>query len=296
MSLLSGTIQPPLLSLLSSTSEPPLSPLFRQHTDQSADSSITFVEDTTSSLLSAGSSSSAPSRSTPHTQVKSESKGCISHNVIHIQSPKLRKTYIQAGRSRSEYLRNIEKAKGKGRALDEEASMSVSLPLGIELPWLSLQLKRLGRREISFEVGIVDQKGREGVVRFSSFKHNPTAHPYHNPPLIHLPLQLPSITQSTLTSWLHIPINLSSLLPLFSKLPRPQADPHDDDNHENGNGDADGVISNRKRRRISTTSKVSELPGGNFASSAEGEKTIRSMGKNVQDEWELYAAAAGQVV
>ena len=53
--------------------------------------------------------------------------------------------------------------KGKGKASDT---------LGVELEWLGLQVKRLGRREMSFEVGVVDAKGREGVIRCSSFKVN----------------------------------------------------------------------------------------------------------------------------
>jgi hypothetical protein len=77
-------------------------------------------------------------------------KGNVVGQVIHIQSPDLRKTYIQAGASR----------KGKEKAE----------PLGIELPWVGLQVKRLGRRAMSFEFGLVDARGREGVVRISSYK------------------------------------------------------------------------------------------------------------------------------
>lgn len=41
--------------------------------------------------------------------------------------------------------------------------------LGIEHPWIHLQVRNL-HREWSFEVGIVDRSGREGVVRCSTFQ------------------------------------------------------------------------------------------------------------------------------
>lgn len=44
------------------------------------------------------------------------------------------------------------------------------IPLGVELPWIGMQVKRLSRRELSFEVGVVDSRGREGVIRCSSYK------------------------------------------------------------------------------------------------------------------------------
>lgn len=63
----------------------------------------------------------------------------IASRVIHIQSPRP-DTFIQA--------RN----------------------LGIELPYLGIQFKRLGKRGVAFEVGIQDGRGREGVLRLSSWK------------------------------------------------------------------------------------------------------------------------------
>ncbi|KAK6909406.1 hypothetical protein I203_103424 [Kwoniella mangroviensis CBS 8507] len=274
MSLLSGSIQPPLLSLLSSTSAPSLSPLFRAVTDESKDSYIVSLSD------SSPAQAPGSSRSVPHTQPK----GCILHDVVHIQSSNPRQTYIQAGCSLSEYRKRLE----KGKARDDGG-----LPLGIELPCMGLQVKRLGRRHMSFEVGIVDNRGREGSVRLSSFKKNPTVHPHRSPALIHLPLQLPQQTPSTLTPWVHIPVSLAPLIQLFHSLPRPQR-------HASDDGDDDDEDS-RKRR------KVAELPSGTFASvsyvrvyancrvrriwfSVDGERTIQGMGKGVRDEWELYAA------
>jgi hypothetical protein len=40
----------------------------------------------------------------------------------------------------------------------------------VTLPWVAIQVKRLGTRDMAFEVGCVDTKGCEGVFRFSSFK------------------------------------------------------------------------------------------------------------------------------
>ncbi|WVQ66977.1 uncharacterized protein L199_005169 [Kwoniella botswanensis] len=273
MSLLSGSIQPPLLTLLSSTSSPSLSPLFQPVTDDSKDSHIASLLD------HATAQAPGSSRSVPHARAK----GGILHNVVHIQSSNPRQTYIQAGCSLSEYRKRLE----KGKARDDGV-----LPLGIELPWIGLQVKRLGRRHMSFEVGIVDNRGREGIVRLSSFKKNPTVHPHRSPPLIHLPLQPPQQNPSTLTPWFHVPLHLAPLIQLFHSLPRPQRHASDDD---------DDREDSRKRR------KVAELPGGTFASisyvrvyancrvrriwfSADGERTIQDMGKGVRDEWELYAA------
>jgi hypothetical protein len=74
--------------------------------------------------------------------------------VIHIQSPGPTATYIQAG----------AKGRGKGKGKEEV------LPLGIELPWVGLQVKRLGRRGMAFEFGIKDTRGVEGIIRLSSYK------------------------------------------------------------------------------------------------------------------------------
>ncbi|WRT70214.1 uncharacterized protein IL334_007209 [Kwoniella shivajii] len=272
MSLLSGCIQPPLLTLLSSTSSPSISPLFRPTIDSCPDSSISTLQDTSSYQASTS------SKLVPHDRPK----GCISHEVIHIQSPNPKNTYIQAGCSVTEYKKSLNKGKSKDEGY---------LPLGVEMPWMGLQVKRLGKRGMSYEIGLVDNRGKEGVIRFSSFKKNPTVHPYRSPPMIHLPLQLPLQTSSTLTPWMTIPIHLAPLIQLFHSLPRPQRHASDDEEDE----------ASRKRR------KVAELPNGSFGSvsyvriyancrirriwfSAEGERTIQGMGKGVRDEWELYAA------
>ncbi|KAK8853224.1 hypothetical protein IAR55_003926 [Kwoniella newhampshirensis] len=277
MTLLSGSIQPPLLTLLSSTSSPSLSPLFFARTDPSSSSSIiaTLPDDD-----SRNPSDSSETELVP----RIESKGSIVHDVVHVQSPSMTDTYIQAGCSLTDFKRRVQKGKAREGALIQ--------PLGVELHWLGMQLKTLGRREMSFEIGLLDSRGREGVVRCSSFKKSPTIHPHRNPPLVHLPLTLPKASPSQLTQWSHVPLNLPSLIALFQTPPRPQT--HASDEESNGSAP-------RKKR------KVADLPSGGFGSvtylrvyancrvrriwfSAEGEKTIEAMGRGVRDEWGLYAA------
>jgi hypothetical protein len=87
--------------------------------------------------------------------------GHVAGPVVHIQSPNPTKTFIQAGSS-----------KGKGRAT-EEAGRPPVLPLGIELPWAGIQIKRLGQKGLAFEFGVVDARGKEGTIRISSYKVSP---------------------------------------------------------------------------------------------------------------------------
>jgi len=146
------------VTLLSSTSQPSLSPIFTTHTDLAlpSDSLITYLPDSNKIPQDTPRGSGIPKHAT---------RGNISHPVVHIQSPTLNTTYIQAGCSLTKARRRREK--GKGRAG----------PLGVELEWIGLQLKRLGRREMGFEIGIVDRRGREGVVRCSSFQVGPSSAP-----------------------------------------------------------------------------------------------------------------------
>ncbi|KAK4684214.1 hypothetical protein P7C73_g5981, partial [Tremellales sp. Uapishka_1] len=273
MSLLSGAVQPPLLTLLSSTSTPPLS-LFAvsthdQHLD--GDSIVTVLLD----------SAPASSSRVPHRPAR----GQLVDQVIHIQSPVITNTYIEAGVSPSA----SQARKGKSRASDEDMQM----PLGVEMPWFGMQFRRLGKRPFAFELGVADKKGREGVIRISSFKHRPTIHPSRTPPLIHLPLNLPDATSSTLTPWLTTSMDLASLLPLFQTLLKVRLEEEEEDEEEG----------RRRKRR-----KAAELPSGQFGHvtyvriyancrlrriwlSAEGERTTSGMGIGVQQEWGLYACS-----
>lgn len=62
-----------------------------------------------------------------------------------------------------------------GKGMDENGHRDPGLapdcsPLGVELGWVGMQLKRLGRRGMAVEIGVVDKRRREGVVRCSSWK------------------------------------------------------------------------------------------------------------------------------
>lgn len=248
------------MTLLSSSSHPSISPLWTTHTDPSlpSDSFITTLPDT-----SYGSEAEASSSSRAYVP-KHPSQGEIVGSVIHVQSPTVGTTYLQCGESLTEYRRRVDK--GKARAGEGP------MPLGIELGSVGLQVRRLGRREFAFEIGLVDTKGREGIVRCSSFKvcpcvtmphlsrsqgssltlkqKSPTVHSHRSPPLIHLPLTLPAATPSTLTPWLHISLNLVPLIALFHSLPRPQL----------GDTSPDSPERPQKRRRLV------ELPSGQLKS------------------------------
>ncbi|WVO21184.1 uncharacterized protein IAS62_002490 [Cryptococcus decagattii] len=272
MTLLSGTVQPPLLSLLSSTSSPALSPLFIAVTDSSSPNSVITTINDNQQVEKAGSRITIP---------KNPAQGSIADQVIHIQSPDLRSTYIQAGCSQTAFRRSL-----KGKERD-----GMMVPLGVELPWIGMQVKKLSRRVLSFEVGVVDSRGREGVIRCSSYKTDPSIHPHRSPPLVHLPLSvLSSESSCELTPWRHIELKLSSLIPLFQSLARKY-----EEEEEKGTGSS-------KKRKTEI-----ELPNGGFRSvsyvriyancrirriwfSSEGEKTLESMGGGVRDEWALYAS------
>lgn len=172
---------------------------------------------------------------------------------------------------------------------------------------------------MSFEFGVVDAKGREGVARISSYKvrsfslprdgisltpqSEPTAHPHRSPPLVHLPLKLPSTDQHTLTSWLDIKLNLATLLPLFRSLPS-SSKPTDNQKRRKVEADVPNeqfgyvsyvrVYANCRLRRIwfvspSLRRNRCEALHLILVQSADGERTLNQAG--VEEEWGLYAAS-----
>lgn len=158
--MFANTVQPALIDLLNSSSIPALSPLWTSHTDAQLpeDSTVCVLMDdepvspSTRKPVTQGWESSQQSHDAPQAEhepklsliPKHTAIGSLSQPVIHIQSPTIRTTYIQSGaRSRS---------------------------LGIALPWLGIQFRRLGTREVSLEIGIVDGQGNEGRIRCSSFQ------------------------------------------------------------------------------------------------------------------------------
>ena len=161
--MFSAAVQPAIVSLFSSTGSEPLA-LLSPHVDKSlpSDSCICLLKDSTS----------LPAPPTPANLVRVQSAAegqddrgrldyLLDQTVLHVQSPSLRKTYIRcppAGWS------------APGRSLRTKRS-----DLGIEHPWIHLQVRNL-HGEWSFEVGIVDRSGREGIVRCSTFQVSVSFH------------------------------------------------------------------------------------------------------------------------
>ncbi|KAI0035837.1 hypothetical protein K488DRAFT_42446 [Vararia minispora EC-137] len=203
--MFSSNSQPGTVSLFSSTSSDPLA-LFSIHTDPSLPSD-SFVH-----LLADTSSVPAPDPPAvlivPHPISSSDSAERsggrngyeIANTVLHIQSPTLCTTYI---RSPPSYWHS-DKARDRER------------DLGLNHPWIHLQIRNMGR-EWSFEVGLVDTGGREGIVRCSTFQKRPTLQlRTGRPPLLHIPLSFPHASSTPLTTWNTISLHLPSLIPHFT--------------------------------------------------------------------------------
>ncbi|KAG9032676.1 hypothetical protein FRB95_001104 [Tulasnella sp. JGI-2019a] len=187
--MFSSVIQPPVLGLFSSSATYALTPpLFEVTVDAALpeDSFVCLLGDHSSLPLPAGTALLAPDP-----QYKA-----VLHRVLHIQSPTLRKTYLRCPASGSQGL-------------------------GIKLPWLHLQVRNL-ERAWSFELGLVDVRGQEGRVRFSTFQGEAKAYAC-DPPLLHMPFQFPEITSATRTLWstidMHLPPLLGHLSSASSQLP-----------------------------------------------------------------------------
>ncbi|RSH81224.1 uncharacterized protein EHS24_008661 [Apiotrichum porosum] len=289
MNLLIGAVQPSLLTLLNSESEPPLA-LWRKHEGRRDESFVDVLDDTAYPATAEAGPSRPPRSAAAGTSVKPSTAsvhvpkhaqtGSLASRVVHIQSPRP-DTWIQAG--------------------DLPPSAST---LGIELPWFGIQFKPLGvRRRVTIELGLVDARGRVGVVRLSSHKTEPTLYAEREPPLVHLPLALPADTHKV-TDWAETGLHLTSLVALFRSLPAapPAASDSDDNDDEHGS---------RKRRRrppprpARRPADRSRLPEGGLAYTAyvriyancrlrrvwfseEGDKSLDMPG--VRDEWALYAA------
>ena len=155
------SIQPDVVSLLSSTGSDPLG-LFSVHVDSSlpVDSFIHLLSDSTSLPAPPPPAVLITAPSVYHDQHTATSRGHeLNQTVLHIQSPTLRKTFIRC---------------------------PPSVPpgvLGLKHTWLHIQVRDLGR-DWSFEVGIVDRAGRQGILRCSTFQvHFPS---FPSPPVAFL--------------------------------------------------------------------------------------------------------------
>jgi hypothetical protein len=158
--MFSGSVQPAIVSLFSSTGSEPLY-LWSAKSDSSlpADSNICLLDD----------SNSTPIPSPPATLISPHPVGAdasgnssddvpermghsLTQTVLHIQSPSLTKTYMRCPPQSWARTRT-------GREGD----------LGLKHPWVHIQVRNMGR-PWSFELGLVDQIGREGIVRCSTFQ------------------------------------------------------------------------------------------------------------------------------
>ena len=150
--MFSSAVQPALVSLFSSTGSDPLS-LFVTKTDESlpSDSFVCLLNDSTSTpapqppraLVAGGALDEDGDEDSPSPNYT------LDQTVLHIQSPTVRTTYIRC-----------PPVSPRGGAFGH---------LGLKHPWVHLQVRNMGR-EWAFEVGIVDQSGREGVVRCATFQ------------------------------------------------------------------------------------------------------------------------------
>lgn len=151
--MFSSVPQPPVVSLFSSTGTSPLE-LFETHVDDGlpADSLVCLLDDTTSLppprapatlIVPAALHTDSNSSDTP------EPNGyLLGQTVLHIQSPSLASTYIRC---------------------PPRTSLDGTYHLGLKHPWMCMQVRNLGR-PWSFEVGVVDTAGRDGVIRCSTFQ------------------------------------------------------------------------------------------------------------------------------
>lgn len=144
--MFSKAYQPSPLSLFSSTGSEP-DALFSFHIDPTlpVDSFILFLNDATPAL---------PPDDRTHILISNddETGHHLDQTVLHIQSPTLPTTYIRC-----------PPLSGAGNVPNGQNH------LGIKHPWIHLQVKNLGR-EWSFEVGVVDKVGAEGIIRCSTFQ------------------------------------------------------------------------------------------------------------------------------
>lgn len=163
--MFANVAQPSIVSLFSSTGSAPLQ-LFSCHVDPApslrSDSLIFLLNDSTNSppppepgMLVRYTLSNRDLDNEEEEEKTQPIGRTLCQTVLHIQSPTIRTTYIRCPPHRSSSA-----TKGP-----EE--------LGLTLPWMHMQVCRLGEREWAFEVGIADRAGRKGIIRCSTFQVSP---------------------------------------------------------------------------------------------------------------------------
>ncbi|KAF8556831.1 hypothetical protein OG21DRAFT_1506043 [Imleria badia] len=196
------SVQPDVVSLFSSTGSDPLG-LFSVQVDGSlpSDSFIHLLNDSTSHPAPPSPAALITAPSVCRDQRAEITQGHqLDQTVLHIQSPTLRRTFIQCPPS-----------------VPPHASSGGGV-LGLKHTWLHIQVRNLGR-DWSFEVGIVDKLGRQGTVRCSTFQKSPALVRNRGAsPLLHLPIAFPPSSSSPLTAWSTIALNLAKFVPQFASL------------------------------------------------------------------------------
>lgn len=156
--MFSNAVQSSTISLFSSTGSSPFQ-LFSRHVDGK------LPEDSFIHLLNDASSTPAPPspcKLIKPSPIASDEDMPDDHaamgrtlcqTVLHIQSPTIRATYIRCPPISRDSPQSSLNVRG----------------LGIKHSWMHLQVRNLGR-EWSFEVGVVDPSGKEGVIRCSTFQ------------------------------------------------------------------------------------------------------------------------------
>jgi hypothetical protein len=162
-----SAVQPPVISLFSSTGSNPLA-LFSLREGSERHSCICFLHDATSEPRPAPPtvlivpSASLSNRGESRWSEVSDSQGyALDQTVLHLQSPDLRKTFIQCLHDVSTHERSSHSA--------GPPAASANGSLGIRHPWIHLQVRNLGK-DWSFEVGLVDSANRMGIIRLSTFQ------------------------------------------------------------------------------------------------------------------------------
>ncbi len=160
MTMFSGSVQPAVVSLFSSTGSDPLY-LWSVRTDSSlpADSFTCLLDDAKSTpappppaVLISPHPVGADTSGDGADNISERMGYLLTQTVMHIQSPSLMKTYIRCP------------PLGWARA-----RMGREGDLGLKHPWIHIQVRNMGR-PWSFELSLVDQAGKEGIVRCSTFQ------------------------------------------------------------------------------------------------------------------------------
>ncbi|KAJ9093394.1 hypothetical protein QFC21_006424, partial [Naganishia friedmannii] len=200
-SIFNNSLLPPLVTLLNSAAHPALSPLWNVRTDSrlAEDSGVVVLRD--DDEMDAGGAGTScrdvrrgwededaeqpsdTSAQASHGMTSNDlaivprrrTHGNLAEPVIHIQSPTLRTTYIQAGSfaTSTHITSKHHHNKKHGDTLhisDQDDEAEQELALGITLPRLGIQLRPLAARELVLEIGVADARGVQARVRVSSFQ------------------------------------------------------------------------------------------------------------------------------